>query len=54
MTRPIVHEVVGGRCRVCGEIAEWLEADPARGTVVYLDAVIVDTDAAPIGEGSLI
>ena len=39
MTRrqQVVHEIVGGFCRVCGDTAEWLE-DRGRDAVLYLEA----------------
>jgi len=33
MSRPVVHEVAGGACIVCGETAEWLLD---RGAVVVI------------------
>ncbi len=49
----VVHEIVGGFCRVCGDTGEWLEAH-GRDRVVYLDDVLIDTDVSPIGEGGMI
>lgn len=31
----VVHEIVGGFCRVCGDTAEWLDSR-GRDSVVYL------------------
>lgn len=32
----VVHEIVGGSCRVCGDTAEYL-VDRGRDAVTYLD-----------------
>jgi hypothetical protein len=52
MTAPlfgeVVHEIVGGFCRICGDTAEYL-VDRGRDRVVFLDDVLIDTDVAPLG-----
>ena len=44
----VIHELVGGFCRVCGDTAEYLVA-AGRDRVVFLDDVLIDTDLAPLG-----
>lgn len=44
----VVHEIVGGFCRVCGDTAEYLVGH-GRDRVVFLDDVLVDTDVTPTG-----
>lgn len=40
MSAPIVHEIVGGFCRVCGDTVEWLtERYGARSVVDLTDAL---------------
>lgn len=34
--RPVVHEIVGGFCRVCGDTAEYL-VDRGRDVVEFVD-----------------
>ena len=42
----VIHELVGGFCRVCGDTAEYLVTTGDR--VVFLDDVLIDTDLAPL------
>lgn len=49
----VVHEIVGGFCRVCGDTADYL-VERGRDDVVFLDDVLLDTDISPLGEGGMI
>ena len=49
----VVHEIMGGFCRVCGDTAEYL-VERGRNDVVFLDDVALDTDISPLGEGGMI
>lgn len=46
--RPVVHEIVGGFCRVCGDTAEYL-VDRGRDVVEFVDPEEALTLKAKLG-----
>lgn len=41
MSAQIVHEIVNGFCRTCGDTAEWLTERFGASAVVVLDDVLI-------------
>lgn len=47
--RPLVHEIVGGFCRTCGDTAEYL-VDRGRDVVEFVDPEEGLDNSRPIGD----